>query len=112
MRPTATSSGSPGPTARHSRNLERRDEVALVVFDSHVPINTGKAVYVEARAREVDEEERAAVLEIYSQRAVVHGGTPVTEADVVGDAVLRLYRATASAHYVLDEHDRRVPVAL
>jgi nitroimidazol reductase NimA-like FMN-containing flavoprotein (pyridoxamine 5'-phosphate oxidase superfamily) len=100
------------PTARHSRNIEAREEVGLVIFDSRVPINTGKAVYVEARAQEAEEAERAAVLEIYSQRAVSHGGTPVTEADVVGDAVLRLYRASASAHYVLDEHDQRVPVVL
>ena len=31
---------------------------------------------------------------------------------VTGTARLRLYRATATEQYVLDEHDRRVPVPL
>jgi len=31
---------------------------------------------------------------------------------VQSPARLRLYRATAVDHYVLDEHDRRVPVTL
>ena len=100
------------PTARHSRNIERRPEVGIVVFDSRVPINSGKAVYMEATAEQVVREARSAVLEVYSQRAASHGGTALTAEEVTGDAVLRLYRATASAHYVLDEHDQRVPIAL
>ena len=100
------------PTARHSQNIERRGDVSIVVFDSRVPISSGKAVYIEARAERIEGDERAAVLETYSRRAVSHGGVLFTDADISGDAVLRLYRAIASAQYVLDEHDQRVPVVL
>jgi uncharacterized protein YhbP (UPF0306 family) len=100
------------PTARHSRNIERRSAVGIVIFDSQVPINSGKAVYVEADAHEVDPDARANALAVYSRRAIAHGGTAFTAGDVTGEAALRLYRATASALYVLDERDQRVSVAL
>ena len=32
------------PEARHSRNLEAREAVSIVIFDSTVPINSGRAV--------------------------------------------------------------------
>jgi Pyridoxamine 5'-phosphate oxidase len=38
------------PETRHSRNLAARPELGIVVFDSSVPIYTGQAVYMEARA--------------------------------------------------------------
>jgi Pyridoxamine 5'-phosphate oxidase len=41
------------PTTRHSANIAARPDVAIVVFDSTVPINQGQAVYVEAVAEEV-----------------------------------------------------------
>ena len=37
------------PDARHSRNVEERPDVGIVVFDSRVPINAGQAVYMDAR---------------------------------------------------------------
>ena len=68
------------PGAQHSRNIEARPEVSIVVFDSTVPIGTG--------------------------------GGEFTEADVLEPARLRLYRATASEQFVLDEKDERIPVDL
>ena len=41
------------PGARHSQNIAARPEVGIVIFDSTVPISTGKAVYIAARAEEV-----------------------------------------------------------
>ena len=38
------------PGATHSRNIEARSEISIVIFDSTVPINTGRAVYVSATA--------------------------------------------------------------
>jgi len=98
------------PEATHSRNLEARPELSIVVFDSAVPISTGQAVYMSATAGELAGDERAEALEIYSRRTLAHGGREWTLEDVQSPARLRLYRATAAEHYVLDEHDRRVPV--
>ena len=100
------------PDATHSRNLEGRPEVSIVVFDSSVPISTGQAVYMSATAGELLGEARVEALEIYSSRTLEHGGHEWTLQDVESPARLRLYRATALEHYVLDEHDRRVPVIL
>ena len=41
------------PGARHSQNIAARPEVGIVIFDSTVPISTGKAVYMAALAEEV-----------------------------------------------------------
>ena len=57
------------PGARHSQNIAVRPEVGIVIFDSTVPISTGKAVYMAARAEEVtaaDEIERG--MSVFSQR--------------------------------------------
>jgi nitroimidazol reductase NimA-like FMN-containing flavoprotein (pyridoxamine 5'-phosphate oxidase superfamily) len=100
------------PSTRHSANIAVRAEVAIVVFDSTVPINTGKAVYVDAVAAEVPAAEVAAAIAVYSARSQADGARAWQAADVVAPAPFRLYRARASAHYVLDEHDSRVPVTL
>jgi nitroimidazol reductase NimA-like FMN-containing flavoprotein (pyridoxamine 5'-phosphate oxidase superfamily) len=100
------------PDATHSRNLEARPDVSIVIFDSGVPISTGQAVYMSANAGELVGKERAEALETYSRRTLAHGGREWTLEDVQSPARLRLYRATAVEHYVLDEHDRRVPVTL
>jgi uncharacterized pyridoxamine 5'-phosphate oxidase family protein len=45
------------PDAHHSRNLEQRPEVSIVVFDSGADPHTGQAVYLEATAARVPEHE-------------------------------------------------------
>jgi nitroimidazol reductase NimA-like FMN-containing flavoprotein (pyridoxamine 5'-phosphate oxidase superfamily) len=102
------------PEARHSRNLSARAgrRIAIVIFDSSVPISTGEAVYMSAVARELSEDETAEGLDVFSGRSLAHGGRAWTTADVRPPAHLRLYRASASEHYVLDEHDHRLPVTL
>ena len=100
------------PEARHSRNLEAREAVSIVIFDSTVPINSGRAVYVSAAARRLDGDRAAAALAVYSRRGVSHGGRVFSAGDVEPPARLRLYAATALDAFVLDENDERVPVAL
>jgi nitroimidazol reductase NimA-like FMN-containing flavoprotein (pyridoxamine 5'-phosphate oxidase superfamily) len=45
------------PDARHSRNIEQRPEVSMVVFDSSADPHTGQAVYLDANAGRVPDEE-------------------------------------------------------
>jgi nitroimidazol reductase NimA-like FMN-containing flavoprotein (pyridoxamine 5'-phosphate oxidase superfamily) len=98
------------PEARHSRNIAARPELAIVIFDSTVPANAGQAVYAEALAEELDGPERDRAIAIFSRRSEANGAGQWGPADVVAPAQFRLYRARASAHFVLDAHDRRVPV--
>ena len=100
------------PEARHSRNIAARPGVSIVIFDSSVPIGTGQGVYMTAHAVELEGGEREAGLEVYSRRALAHGGREFTPDDVAEPAGLRFYRATAVEQFVLDEGDRRVAVSL
>jgi nitroimidazol reductase NimA-like FMN-containing flavoprotein (pyridoxamine 5'-phosphate oxidase superfamily) len=45
------------PDAHHSRNIQDRPEVSMVVFDSSAEPHTGQAVYLEATAGRVLEDE-------------------------------------------------------
>ena len=100
------------PSAKHSRNLAARREVALVIFDSTVPVGAAEAVYVEALAQELAGDEAERGIEAYSGRSQEVGARAWTLAEVVPPAPLRLYRATATATFVLGPNDRRVAVSL
>jgi hypothetical protein len=100
------------PEATHSRNLEARPEVGIVIFDSSVPISTGQGVYMSATAAELTGADRDAAIAAFSERTIGHGGRPFTTEDVEPPARLRLYHAIAEEQFVLDEHDRRVQVSL
>jgi nitroimidazol reductase NimA-like FMN-containing flavoprotein (pyridoxamine 5'-phosphate oxidase superfamily) len=100
------------PEATHSVNLRDRREVGIVIFDSSAPIGTGRGVYISGVAQELPAHECAEGIAVFSQRSVAHGGEEWTVEDVREPARLRLYRATAEAVYVLDEHDQRVEVRL
>jgi uncharacterized protein YhbP (UPF0306 family) len=99
------------PDSRHSRNLEGRGEVVIVIFDSSVPIGTGQGVYMSAVAQEVGGDDRSAGIDIFCRRSLAHGGHAWTLQDVESPARLRLYRATAVEQF-LGVNDRRVPVTL
>jgi nitroimidazol reductase NimA-like FMN-containing flavoprotein (pyridoxamine 5'-phosphate oxidase superfamily) len=101
------------PGARHSSNLRGRRDVSIVVFDSSVPISTGQAVYMSADAEElVGDDECAAGIDVFSRRSLEHGGREWTPEDIRPPAHLRLYRATATEHFLLGRDDRRVAVSL
>jgi nitroimidazol reductase NimA-like FMN-containing flavoprotein (pyridoxamine 5'-phosphate oxidase superfamily) len=107
------------PEVRHSRNIAVRPEVSIVVFDSRQVPGTGQAVYMSATAEQVtgaDEEERG--MRIFSRRSQEQGIGPWTVDDVRPPKPIRLYRATVTAHSMLDKsdegpgYDHRTSVAL
>ena len=100
------------PQARHSRNLAARPELAIVVFDSSQPPGTGEGVYVSARAEQVAEPDLDRCLDIFSVVSLRQGLAALSRAEVEAPARLRLYRATATAHFVLGSNDERLPVDL
>ncbi len=83
-----------------------------MVFDSSVPISQGQGVYMSAVAEQLAGDEAGRAIEVYSRRALAHGGVAWTRRRRARAAHLRLYRARAGEHFVLDEHDQRVPVDL
>ena len=101
------------PERRHSRNVAVRPEVSIVVFDSHVAIGEGQAVYMAVTAAELAGEELERGIETFSRVSQRHGARAWTLEDVRPPAELRLYRATVSEHWVLDPEkrpDERTPV--
>jgi len=97
-------------TRRHSQNVAQRAEIALVVFDSTVEVGSANAVYVEAAAAQVPDHELAAALTVFNAKCEASGLATWDTSKVSGDAPHRLYRATASQVWVLDEHENRVPL--
>jgi len=103
------------PEARHSRNIEVRRQVSIVVFDSQAPIGKGQGVYMSAVAKQLTDVELERGIEIYSRTSLGHGGHEWTLEDVQLPALYRLYRAIASEHWVLapgGHPDYRTPVTL
>jgi nitroimidazol reductase NimA-like FMN-containing flavoprotein (pyridoxamine 5'-phosphate oxidase superfamily) len=98
------------PDARHSRNIAARPEVGIVIFDSTQAPGTGAAVYADARAEEVPANAFERCLALYAGRSERDGLKPWTAADVRPPARHRLFRAVATAHWVLGALDERIAV--
>jgi hypothetical protein len=98
------------PERRHSQNIAVRPEIALVIFDSTVPIGGGQALFVEATAGQLQGPELERGIAAFSRRSLEAGGTAWDASTVQEPSPFRLYRATATVQYVLDEHENRVPV--
>lgn len=102
------------PAATHSRNIAARPQISIVVFDSHAPIGTGQGVYMSAVAEELAGVDVEKGIDVFSRGSVAHGAREWGLQDVQGPAPYRLYRATASAHSILDpaaHPNRRTPVS-
>jgi len=97
------------PGARHSRNLAERPQVAITIYDSHRP-GSWSAVYMAAVAQELDDVDDA--LEAFNRTSEAQGLRAWSRAEVVPPGEFRLYCATASEQFVLDDHDARHPVDL
>jgi hypothetical protein len=103
------------PEARHSRNLEARPQLSIVVFNSQVPIGAGQGVYMSADAEELTGDDLDRSIDIFSRTSEGHGGRAWTLEDVRPPAPYRLYRATASEHWVLEpgaHPNHRTPVTV
>jgi nitroimidazol reductase NimA-like FMN-containing flavoprotein (pyridoxamine 5'-phosphate oxidase superfamily) len=97
------------PGTRHSGNLAARPEVAIAIYDSHRP-GGWSALYMAAVAEELTDV--AVALEAFNRRSEAQGLRAWSRAEVVPPGEFRLYRATAGEQFVLDDHDRRLPVHL
>ena len=100
------------PEARHSRNIAARGRIAIVIFDSTVPVGGAQAVYMTADAEELTGDELERGIELFSRRSEAQGLLRWTRDDVLPPAPLRIYRASVSEHSVLGPGDRRLPVTL
>jgi Pyridoxamine 5'-phosphate oxidase len=100
------------PEVTHSRNLARRPQVSIVIFDSRAPVGTGgsQAVYMAATAAEVHEDDLDRGLAVYTGFAD-RGGRELTPADLRSPAPYRLYRATVTEHSVLCHRAAGFPCA-
>jgi nitroimidazol reductase NimA-like FMN-containing flavoprotein (pyridoxamine 5'-phosphate oxidase superfamily) len=106
------------PESHHSRNVEVRPDVSLVVFDSSLDPHTGQAVYLEATAERVpDDELEAACAAAFEGVDAALSFSPET----LQDQPFVLYRArvTAAEVHVRGRDfgdgtgsDQRVPVEL
>jgi hypothetical protein len=98
------------PETRHSRNIAGRPEIAIVIFDSTVPIGGAEALYVEAVAELLLGTEARQSILTYSERSRAAGALAWEASDVLPPAGVRLYRATATSQFVLGAGDQRLPV--
>jgi hypothetical protein len=64
-----------------------------------------------ATAEELLGDDRLGAIEVFSARSVSHGGGVFGLDDLEPPAELRIYRATATEHWVLDDRDYRQPVS-
>jgi hypothetical protein len=100
------------PQARHSRNIEVRPQVSIVIFDSSVPPSAAPAVYLSGAAGVVIGSGLEKSIELYSRRSQEQGLPGWTPADVRAPAHPRLYRAVAAELFVLPAGgDARIPVS-
>ncbi len=97
------------PGARHSRNLTERPQVAITIYDPHQP-GSWSAVYMAAGAQQLDDVGDA--LEAFNRRSEAQRLRAWSRAEVMPPGEFRLYRATATEQFVLDDHDARLPVDL
>lgn len=97
--------------SRHSANLATSPRVSLAVFDSTVPPYHGRCLYAAGEATELAGDDLEHGLRVYPG-ASARGGTPVTVGEVTGDAPWRLYRARATAVWVLCPREPRQPCSL
>jgi general stress protein 26 len=100
------------PDSRHSQNIAVSPQIAIVIFDSRVPIDTGRGVYMEAHAEQVTEDaEIEQVMAIFSETSLAQGGSGWTADEVRSPAELRAYRAVVIRAF-LGINDRRTEVSL
>jgi uncharacterized protein YhbP (UPF0306 family) len=90
------------PEVRHSQNIAVRPQISIVIFDSRVPIGTGQGVYMSAIAEKLTGADLDRGIEIFSRSSLAHGGHEWKHEDVDEGTLYRLYRATASEHWVRD----------
>jgi len=97
--------------AAHSRNIARRPQVSMVIFDSRVPTYHGRSLYLSATATELDGRDLDLGVEIYPG-SPTRGASNVTLADVTAPSGYRLYQAAVTEAFVLCPREPRQPCPL
>jgi nitroimidazol reductase NimA-like FMN-containing flavoprotein (pyridoxamine 5'-phosphate oxidase superfamily) len=99
------------PISTHSRNIDARAEIGLVVFDSRVAVGAGRGVYARATAEVVPDADVDAAVATFSERSVLDGAGEWDTARMA-ETGLRLYRATTTEVSLLPGGgpDFRVPI--
>jgi len=83
------------PDTRHSHNVAERPAVRIVIFDSTAAVGDGRAVYLDATAHRVpDDELEARCGEAFRTKA---GARPFAPDELRGEAPFRLYVATVTS---------------
>ena len=98
------------PDVTHSLNLDVRPELGIVIFDSQQPPGTGSGLYMSAAAGRVDESDVDLALETYPGPPE-RGARRISREELVGTGPYRLYRATASQHFMLCPSEPGQPCA-
>jgi hypothetical protein len=88
------------PDATQIRNIAKRPQVSIVVFDSQIAVGHGQAVYMSATAEQVADDAIARGLEVYPGPPE-RGARTVLAEEVRPPGRWRLYRATVSQHSIL-----------
>jgi nitroimidazol reductase NimA-like FMN-containing flavoprotein (pyridoxamine 5'-phosphate oxidase superfamily) len=92
------------PDRRHSRNARVREDVSIVIFDSQVAVGSARAVYMSARAEELSGGDLERGVAFFDAATQAQGLTRRWALeDMLAPAPYRLYRATVSQHWVLDQ---------
>ena len=91
---------------QHSRNLVDRPDLAITIFDSTQPPDTGKGLQLAAHAGLGRPEDLGTDITTFSAASVAAGGRVWGLETVQPPAALRLYRATVDVAYVLDDGGR------
>jgi uncharacterized protein YhbP (UPF0306 family) len=87
------------PAAKHSVNVAEHPAVSIVIFDSSVAIGQAQAVYLTADTALVPDDELERCAAFYASRyPELKAFTPD---ELRGDGMFRLYRASATAHWLL-----------
>jgi uncharacterized protein YhbP (UPF0306 family) len=86
------------PETRHSRNIAKRSQISIVIFNSQVPVGNAQAVYMSAVAEELTGSDLERGLIVYNGRfqdPTRHGVRDTRLKEVCPPGLYRLYRAVA-----------------
>jgi pyridoxine/pyridoxamine 5'-phosphate oxidase len=90
-----------GYETRHSRNLEARQEIAIVIYGPSGRVGAAGAVYISGTAKELTGAELQEGIEIFGRLSRTNAGRDWKLADVQPPSEHRLYRATAAEYSIL-----------
>src|ERR1700693_2444165 len=86
---------------QHSKNVRENEDVFIVIYDSTVPEGQGAGVYIQAKARQLEDPE-----EIRAARRIKKGPDKDAPDDFMGDAIRRVYKAVPQRVWINDSEEK------